>query len=275
MIGRIISSGRTGVELAGLDVAVKLGISHGGWAPRGMRNARGPLPERYGLQEVAALGFKHAMEQNIINSDGTLLVTRGRKTVETRFAVETALVHHRQLLHLDLSQYSFFEAASLASSWISLQRINILFVTGPSADSDPTLYDQAKKVMETAFYLGFVKSGLHPHLPTVQTPADDEIQNDFPRNVDAAVERLSDVLELKDRARIANMQPEELDHLRSGLGEFIKQKFGLYSGNTELLRSCSELGRLNRPLPDEACAVILRALWKALRATHKLRVVKS
>lgn len=275
MVGKIISSGRTGVELAGLDVAVKLGIAHGGWAPRGMRNDQGPLPEQYDLQEVPALGFKHAMEQNVINSDGTLLVTMGRKTVETRFAVETALSHRRQLLHLDLSQYSAFEAASLASSWISMQRIKVLFLTGPSADHEPRLYNQTKKVLETMFYLGFVKSGLHPSLPTIKTPADQESQKDFPPNVDAAIERLVGTLPLKDRARIAGMQPEELDHLRTGLGNYIKQQFGLISGNTALLQSCAELGRLSQPLPDEACAVILRALWKELQATHKLRVVKS
>jgi hypothetical protein len=274
VVGKIISSGRSGVELAGLDVAVKLGIAHGGWAPRGMRNDQGPLPERYGLREVPALGFRHAMEQNVINSDGTLLVTRGQKTDETRFAVETTLGCKRQFLHLDLSQYSAFEAASLASSWISLQRIKVLFITGPSADLDPGLYDQVVKVMETAFYLGFVKSGLHPNLPTLQTPADPDLQEEFPNSVKAAIDRLVDTLQLKDRARIANMQPEELDHLRTGLGEYIKQKFGLYSGNKPLLQSCAELGQLNRPLPDEACAVILRALWKELQTTHKLRVVK-
>lgn len=274
MVGKIISSGRTGVELAGLDVAVKLGIAHGGWTPRGLRNEHGPLPERYGLQEVPALGFKHAMEQNIKNSDGTLLVTKGHKTTETRFAVETALSHQRQLLHLDLSQYSSFEAASLASSWVSLQRIKILFITGPSADIDPRLYDQAKKVLETAFYLGFVKTGLHPNLPTTTHSTDHEPQQDLPHSLGEAIERLTEALQLKDRTRIANMQPEELDHLRTGLGDYIKQTFGLYSGNTALLQSCAELGGLSRPLPDEACAVILRALWRELQATHKLRVVK-
>jgi hypothetical protein len=275
VIDKIISSGRTGVELAGLDVAVKLGIAHGGWAPRGMRNEQGPLPERYGLQEVPAMGFKHAMEQNIMNSDGTLLVTRGRKTVETRFAVETALSHQRQFLHLDLSQYSSFEAASLASSWISLQRVRVLFITGPSADFDSKLYGQAKKVFETAFYLGFVKTGLHPNLPSTTPLADDGPKNDLPRSVDAAIERLTETLQLKDRARIANLQPEELDHLSAGLGDYIMQKFRLYDGNPALLQSCAELGQLSRPLPDEACAVILRALWKKLQTTHKLRVVKG
>ena len=274
MVGKIISSGRTGVELAGLDIAAKLGIAHGGWTPRGLRNEQGPLPERYGLQEVPSLGFKQAMEQNIINSDGTLLVTRGRKTVETRFAVETALSHQRQLLHLDLGQYSSFEAASLASSWISLQRIKILFITGPSLDHDPRIYEQTKKVLETAFYLGFVKTGLHPNLPASTPENDHGYKNDFPQSVDAAVARLIETLQLKDRAHIANMRSEELDRLRTGLGDYIKQKFGLYSGNSALLQSCADLGGLRRPLPDEACAVILRALWKALQATHKLRVIK-
>jgi Circularly permutated YpsA SLOG family/Domain of unknown function (DUF6794) len=260
--------------MAGLDVAVKLGIAHGGWASRGMRNDQGPLPERYGLQEDPALGFRHAMEQNVLNSNGTLLVTRGRKTVETRYAVETALGQQRQLLHVDLSQYSSFEAASLTSSWISLHKIKILFITGPSATVEPRIYDQVKKILETAFYLGFVKTGLHPQQPTAMPLADHEPQKNLPRSVDAAITRLLETLQLKDRTSIANMQPEELDHLRTGLGEYIKQNFGLYSGNAPLLQSCADVGRLSRPLPDEACAVILRALWKELQATHKLRVVK-
>jgi hypothetical protein len=275
LVGKIISSGRTGVEMAGLDVAVKLGITHGGWAPRGMRNAQGPLPEQYGLQEVSALGFRYAMEKNIIDSDGTLLVTRGRTSIETRFAVETALSHQRQLLHLDLSQYSTFEAASLASSWIALQRIKKLFISGPSEEPDSKVYDLTKKVLETAFYLGFVKTGLHPDLPTPPASAGYESRKDFPRDLRAAIGRLTETLQLKDRARIANMRSEELDHLRTGLGDYIKQAFGLYSGNTALLQSCAEFAKLSRPLPDEACAVILRALWTELRSTHKLRIIKS
>jgi len=35
MVNKIISGGQTGVDQAALDVAIKLGISHGGWVPRG------------------------------------------------------------------------------------------------------------------------------------------------------------------------------------------------------------------------------------------------
>lgn len=274
MIRKLISSGQTGVELAALDVAIKLGIDHGGWVARGKRNAQGILSDVYNLNEVSVLGFKTAMEQNVISADGTLLVTRGKKSRRTQYAVEMSLKHQRQLLHVDLSQNSSFEAASLISSWNSLQHIKIAFVTGPQADNDPNIYEQLLKILETAFYLGFVKTGLQP--PFIDRESESHLghSKDYPFSVDEAVIRLKSVLSLKDRAYFANMQAGELDHMRTGLSEYIKQKFGLYAGNAPLMKSCAEIGKRINPLVDEACAIILRALWKDLQQTHKLRVIK-
>jgi hypothetical protein len=277
MMRKIISSGRTGVEMAALDVAIKLGLAHGGWAQRGMRNEDGPIAARYGLREAVALGFKKAMETNIVESDGTLLFTRGKKSVEMRFAVETALKHQRQFLHVDLSQHSAFEAASLVGSWVSLNHISVGFVTGPVTSRDAAIYQQVKKILETAFYLEFVKTGLHPRYPEKSasvTGMSDYDEAQLPRSVDEAVRQLKEVLPLKDRTIMANMRADELNHMETGLGEYIKQKFGLYMNNSQLVDSCAELGNLIKPLPDEASAVILKALWRDLRSTHKLRVVK-
>ena len=41
MIRKIISGGQTGADLAALDVAVKLGIPHGGWIPKGRITEKG------------------------------------------------------------------------------------------------------------------------------------------------------------------------------------------------------------------------------------------
>jgi hypothetical protein len=263
--------------MAALDMAIKLGIAHGGWTGRGMRNEDGAIEKRYGLEEVAEMGFKKAMEQNALQSDGTLLITRGIKSVESQYAVETALRHQRQFLHADLSQHSAFEAASLISSWVSMNHVLVAYITGPSARQDDTIYRDVKKILETAVYLGFVKTGLHPDRPE-QTHAalDEEISEntEFPQSVEEAVQRLKQVLPLKDRTMMANMQADELDHLHTGLGEYIKQKFGLYLDNGPLIQSCAALGNLSQPLPDEACAVILKALWQDLRDTHKLRIIK-
>jgi hypothetical protein len=274
MIQKLISSGQTGVELAALDVAIKLGIDHGGWAPRGKRNAQGPLGQSYNLSEVPAVGFKTAMEQNVMFADGTLLVTRGKKSPRTQYAVEMSLKHQRQLLHVDLSQNASFEAASLISSWGSLQQIKIAFVTGPQAESDSHIYAQMLKIMETALYLGFVKTGLHPTLADREPQLQVEQTEKYPYSVNEAVLRLKSVLSLKDRAYLANIQADELDHMRTGLSEYIKQKFGLYAGNAPLIKSCAKIGKRENPLVDEACAIILRALWKDLQQTHKLRVIK-
>jgi hypothetical protein len=274
MIHKLISSGQTGVELAALDVAIKLGIHHGGWVARGRRNAQGRLSQVYNLREVDSLGFKTAMEQNVVEADGTLLITRGKKNVRTQYAVEMSLKHQRQLLHADLSQNSPFEAASLISSWGSLQQISTAFVTGTQADSDSKIYAQTLKILETAFYLVFVKTGVHPPDAAGEPRLSRELSGDYPQTVAEAVARLKLTLSLKDRAHLANIQSDELDHLGSGLGEYIKQTFGLYSGNAALMKSCAEFGHVDNPLVDEACAIILRALWEDLQNTHKLRVIK-
>lgn len=274
MIHKLISSGRTGVELAALDVAIKLGLSHGGWTPRGRRNHNGPLGQTYSLKESSTVGFQKAMEQNVVDSHGTLLITRGQKTPETRFAVQTTLKQQNQLLHVDLSQNSGFECASLANAWFTMNAMKVVFVTGITDRDDPTIYGQTAKILETAFYLGFVKEDLQNrpvHLDLDLPPKPDDM---YPKTVQEAVERLTSILPLKDLTILANMQIDELHQLPSGLGEYIKQNFGLYTGNKPLMQSIADEGGLVQPILDEACAVILRILWETLQRTHKLRCIK-
>jgi len=52
MIMKIISGGQTGADRAALDVALKFGIPHAGWIPKGRKAEDGPLPEKYQLQEM-------------------------------------------------------------------------------------------------------------------------------------------------------------------------------------------------------------------------------
>ena len=274
MIGKIISGGQTGVERAALDVALKLGIDHGGWVPKNSRRHDGLAHQKYMLEESAEPGYSHTIEQNVIDAEGTLLITRGQKTAETRLAVQMALKHQRQLLHVDLSQNSAFEGASLSNSWFSLHSVKVAYVTGITADQDPGIYRQTLKILETAFYLSFVKSGYPSDGVPIEMPLNKRADGSHPQNVKEAVALLKSALPLKDRAVMANMQFDELDQLHSGLGEYIKQNFGLYAGNDPLMQSCAETGGLVKPILGEACAVILRALLEDLQATHKLRVIK-
>jgi hypothetical protein len=76
MIKKIISGGQTVADRAALDTAIKLKIPHGGWIPKGRKAEDGPLPEMYQLQEMPTESYSARTEQNVIDSDGTLIIAR-------------------------------------------------------------------------------------------------------------------------------------------------------------------------------------------------------
>jgi len=79
MIKKIISGGQTGVNQAALDAARKLNIAHGGWIPNGRKTENGPLPVKYNLKELGTTNYSKRTEQNIFDSDGTLILTQVRQ----------------------------------------------------------------------------------------------------------------------------------------------------------------------------------------------------
>ena len=78
MIEKIVSGGQTGADRAALDVAIKLGIPHGGWVPKGRKTEDGKLSRKYGLKETPSLSYAQRTEMNVIDSEGTLIVSHGR-----------------------------------------------------------------------------------------------------------------------------------------------------------------------------------------------------
>ena len=81
-------------------------------------------------------------------------------------------------------------------------------------------------------------------------------------------------LYLKDKIKIANMRIDDLINLHTNLHVYFKNAFGLWSGNTELLASCRSISKEDVYSEDDATLVIIEALWKKLKETHVLRVVK-
>ena len=80
MIVKIISGGQSGVDRAALDAAIRLGIPHGGWVPKGRLAEDGPLPETYSLRETPTAVYAERTEKNVVDSDGTLIISRGELT---------------------------------------------------------------------------------------------------------------------------------------------------------------------------------------------------
>ncbi len=79
---------------------------------------------------------------------------------------------------------------------------------------------------------------------------------------------------LKDRATIANMAEEDVLNLESALGLYIEMKLDEWSASEDLLESCRELTDDDNLSESDAAGIIIKELWKKLRETHKLRIVK-
>ena len=78
MLYKLISGGQTGVDRAGLDVALALGLAIGGWCPQGRRAEDGILPDRYPLTETPEPDYETRSRRNVEDADGTLILKRGQ-----------------------------------------------------------------------------------------------------------------------------------------------------------------------------------------------------
>jgi hypothetical protein len=143
MLKKIVSGGQTGVDRAALDAAIRRGIPHGGWIPKGRLTEDGPLPERYHLDEMPTDSYPERTEKNVLDSDGTLIISRGAPQGGTDYTRKMALRHGKQMLHIDLSLHTnCLDAASLVSSWPRINNIETLNVAGPRASKDPEIYNE-------------------------------------------------------------------------------------------------------------------------------------
>ena len=75
---KIISGGQTGVKRTALDVAIELGIPHGGWIPKGRKTEDGYFLKNISSKIMPTSSYPKRTEQNILDSDGTLIISHGQ-----------------------------------------------------------------------------------------------------------------------------------------------------------------------------------------------------
>jgi hypothetical protein len=152
-----------------------------------------------------------------------------------------------------------------------LHRIKILNVAGPRLSKDPNIYVDVFRILEWAFKI----YRLEEMSPAEKIELDKIKQSKrLPKTVEEAVKRLISELSLKDNTTIANMDEVELSTLHTTLGGYIKNEFELWTGNKDLITSCCFIAKRDKIHEDEATSIIIKELWKRLRETHKLRVIK-
>jgi hypothetical protein len=142
---KVISGGQTGVDRAALDVALRLGLACGGFCPRGRRAEDGPIDARYPLVETPTDDYAERTEWNVRDSDGTLVLTRGRPTGGTALTIELARRLGRPLHVVDLERGP---DPIPAERWLAAARIQVLNVAGPRESQQPGIGEEAGAFLE-------------------------------------------------------------------------------------------------------------------------------
>lgn len=145
MVRKIVSGGQTGVDRAALDVARMHDIPHGGWCPRGRRAEDGQIPDYYMLSETPLEAYSQRTEWNVRDSDGTLIITRGKPAGGTALTVDLAEQYARPLFVCDLDREQ--PHAGKIRSWIDGTEIHVLNVAGPRGSEVTNIYDDAFELL--------------------------------------------------------------------------------------------------------------------------------
>jgi hypothetical protein len=274
MLEKIISGGQLGADQAALDAAIKCNFPHGGWIQKGRRIKNGILPDKYELEEMPVAGYKERIEQNVMESDGTVIFSHGDLTGGADYSMKMTERHKRPTLHIDLSDTAEVTAASKINTWVIENNIEVLNVAGSRASEDPDIYRNTMYIVEDCILLSLLNAKTGEHLDDYDRK---ELLDKLPippKTVDEAVERLISDLDLEDKIKIAKMHSNELVNIHSRLKTYFKTAFSVWHGNKELLADCRVTSGESIRTEDEATFIILKALWERLKETHKLRVVK-
>ena len=147
MISKLISGGQTGVDRAALDTAIELSIPHGRWIPKGRKTEAGRLPAKYDLKEMPTDSYPKRTEQNVLDSDGTLIISHGPLTGGSEYTRKMADKHDKPWIHVDTSRISVDAAVEFVRAWINGSDVKVLNVAGPRASKDPKINGTTRRLL--------------------------------------------------------------------------------------------------------------------------------
>jgi hypothetical protein len=131
MLQKIVSGGQTGVDRGALDAALAASFPCGGWCPQGRKAEDGVIAGHYPLAEMSVPGYRPRTRQNVLDSDGTLIVFFGAPSGGTLETLRIAEEAGKPFLTLDASIKPVEISAVEAAAFIEQHAIATLNVAGP------------------------------------------------------------------------------------------------------------------------------------------------
>ena len=128
---KIVSGGQTGVDRGALDAALALGFPCGGRCPPGRLAEDGRIPELYPLVEMPSGGYRERTIQNVVESDGTLVIYFGRLHGGTEQTILHCIRLQKPYKLVDGDEISPERAAELGTKFVEGHNVSVLNVAGP------------------------------------------------------------------------------------------------------------------------------------------------
>jgi hypothetical protein len=137
-VQKIVSGGQTGADRAALDWAIRHGITHGGWCPKGRLAEDGPIDAHYRLLETPTSRYPERTEWNVRDSDGIVVFSIGLElSGGSRETIMLAQKHRRPVIHI--SREGTENPAGALREFIRVNGIRILNVAGPRQSEEPDI----------------------------------------------------------------------------------------------------------------------------------------
>ena len=156
---KIVSGGQTGIDQAALAASVAAEVPYGGWVPKGRRTEAGTLDAKYtDMQEMPTDDYRKRTRQKVIDSDATLILTRGEPSGGTSETIEFCKQHQKPYRVYDLAQNV---ADLLPPHWVVellIELVNeigkdapVVNVAGPRESKCPGIQSEATGILTNAF----------------------------------------------------------------------------------------------------------------------------
>jgi len=264
MITKVISGGQSGADQGARNAAKKLGIRCGGWIPEDRPPQAESLPYSYTPCEMFSNRDLTAIEKNILESDGTLILTHGKLSGGCLVTQKLCKRHKKPCLHKDLTEKWYSDLCSEIHSWVLEKDIEILNVAGPRSDKDPLIYESTLYVVEAVLLLSLVEADAGAKLSDFGS---DELLAHFmtPKSVDQAIDQMLYDLDTYQRDSLSQLGEEQLPMLNMNLGLYVRSHFQLLAKDSDLLDDCRRITGNPDMTADEASDMLVRRLWELLR----------
>lgn len=145
---KVISGGQAGADCAGLVGAERAGVPTGGVAPAGWRTEKGPQPEalrdRFGLTEHSSSAYPPRTEENVVNSNATVIYSSNANSPGTVQTVNFCVKHSKP--YLMVNPFSE-DAIMLTRSFLLHERPMVLNIAGNRESKSKGISVQVAKIV--------------------------------------------------------------------------------------------------------------------------------